>query len=152
MSTLAGSGKKQNSDGDHLTAAFDAPTALALHPRSGAIFVTCHRAVRTIDPTTYQVSTIASGSLFHPHGIAVDAAGHIFVADRGTDKIYHISPDTGLSAAMRLQLHFIALLLSAVSFCCGPPFPSLCCLHFAIPCRFARETDASDHLQVLSVH
>ncbi len=100
VSTLAGNGKKSNIDGDHLNASFDSPTALALD-LTGAILVTCNKALRKINPTTYEVSTVVAGAMFSPDGIAVDKSGHILVADRGADKIYQIdnSPPNRSAAA-----------------------------------------------------
>ena len=104
VATFAGGGDAGFGDGQARAARFDSPSGLAFD-RHGTLYVadTGNNAIRRISPAG-EVSTIAAGpangaadqagqdTLFNgPIGIAVDAAGQIFVADTYNDRIRRIA-------------------------------------------------------------
>ena len=109
VSTLAGSGASGFADGDGINAKFYFPKGIALDA-SGNIYVAddINHRIRKVTPTG-TVTTIAgstSGSddgdginaKFHgPRGVALDAAGNIYVADAGNHRIRMITPSGTVS-------------------------------------------------------
>ena len=107
VTTLAGSGSKGWMDGTGTAASFDYPSKVAVDA-SGNVYeadcVGCEirkisptGVVRTIAGSVYNAggSTDGSGanaSFSTPAGLAVDAAGNVYVADSGNNKIRKISP------------------------------------------------------------
>jgi serine/threonine-protein kinase len=106
VSTLAGSGAKGADDGLDTAATFNLPEAVAADG-SGNVYVADNGndLIRKITPAG-QVSTFAgsgqpgksdgtgtSASFNSPFGIAVDAAGNVYVADSGNNLIRKITPD-----------------------------------------------------------
>ena len=94
VTTFAGSGQLGGADGVGASASFDGPRCLAFGP-GGALFVTegGGNRVRVISPAG-AVTTLAVPADFRfrsPTGIAVDAAGVVFVADQGNDRILRIT-------------------------------------------------------------
>ncbi len=110
LNTLAGSTTAGSADGTGSSASFDAPFALAVDSL-GNVFVadTINNEVREITPsgvvTTLAGSTTpgnangsgTSASFYLPHGIAVDSAGNLYVADTGNNEIRKISPSDVVS-------------------------------------------------------
>lgn len=106
MSTLAGTGTAGSTDGPGSVACFYGPSGVAVH-RSGYLYVadTQNHTIRRVTRDGV-VSTLAGapgkpgrengpGHLARfcfPHGVAVDAAGNVFVAD-WCDTIRKITPD-----------------------------------------------------------
>lgn len=105
VSTLAGSGAKGADDGLDTAATFNLPEAVAVDV-SGNVYVADNGndLIRKITPAG-QVSTFAgsgqpgksdgtgiAASFNSPFGIAVDAAGNVYVADSGNNLIRKISP------------------------------------------------------------
>lgn len=104
VTTLAGSTTAGSADGTGSSASFNGPFALAVDSL-GNVFVadTVNNEIREITPsgvvTTLAGSTTAgsangsstSASFYLPHGIAVDSAGNLYVADTGNNEIRKIS-------------------------------------------------------------
>ncbi|MCE7996898.1 MAG: hypothetical protein HEP71_33360, partial [Roseivirga sp.] len=108
--TLAGSGNAGSADGTGTTATFNKPSGIAIDA-SGNLYIgdTYNHKIRKITPSGV-VSTLAgsgvSGSaegtgtaatFRYPDGVAVDAAGNVYVADVGNERIRIISPDKVVS-------------------------------------------------------
>lgn len=106
VSTLAGSGAKGSADGNGTAATFRSPYGLALDAE-GNVYVADHgnEKIRKVSPdgtvTTFAGSGATGGadgpgaaaSFSTPFGMAVDAAGNVYVADSGNNKIRKVSPD-----------------------------------------------------------
>jgi sugar lactone lactonase YvrE len=105
VSTMAGSSTRGFADGFGSNALFDFPTGVAVDG-NGYIYVSdqSNNRIRKINPINGFVSTLAGGpiagfangngsdALFNfPAGLAVDAAGNIYVADRNNHMIRKIS-------------------------------------------------------------
>jgi sugar lactone lactonase YvrE len=110
VSTLAGSGKALSVDGDGREASFYGIADIAVDA-AGVIYVaeSYSHKIRKITPTGV-VTTLAgssafgsadgagtSASFYGPHGIVVDGAGNLFVADSGNHVIRKISPSGAVS-------------------------------------------------------
>ena len=104
VSTLAGSGAYGFADGDGINAKFYFPKGIALDA-SGNLYVAddINHRIRKVTPTgtvtTLAGSTSGSGdgsgitAQFHnPRGVALDAAGNVYVADAGNHRIRMITP------------------------------------------------------------
>ena len=106
VSTLAGSGAKGADNGLDTTATFNLPEAVAVDA-AGNVYVADNGndLIRKVTPAG-QVSTFAgsgqpgksdgtgtSASFNSPFGIAIDAAGNVYVADSGNNLIRKITPD-----------------------------------------------------------
>jgi hypothetical protein len=108
VSTYAGTGVSNNTDGQKATATFTLPSGIALG-KNGNFYISegsAHNDIREISSAGI-VSTIA-GSVFgspgssdgtgsnasfnNPLGLAVDVAGNIYVVDNGNNKIRKITP------------------------------------------------------------
>ncbi len=104
-STLAGSGQGTFSDGRGVNASFYKPSSIAINA-SGDLYVadSYNNRIRKITPdgtvTTFAGSGVAgrangtgiAASFNMPAGIAVDAAGYLYIADSGNNLIRKISP------------------------------------------------------------
>lgn len=103
--TFAGSGEVGNADGSAVTASFDRPYGVAVDA-AGNVYVadTYNHKIRKITPAGV-VSTLAgsgiagaadgngvAASFNLPGGVAVDAAGMVYVADASNNKIRKITP------------------------------------------------------------
>lgn len=108
VTTLAGS-TAGFADGPGNTAQFLAPTGVAVAP-DGTVYVadTTNHRIRTIDPATGQVATLAGTGLAgfadgpgtiaqfnNPFGVSVAADGTVYVADTNNHRIRTINPATG---------------------------------------------------------
>lgn len=105
VSTLAG-GPAGFVDGPGSLARFDAPSGLVVGP-DGRIYLadTANNAIRVITPTGVVTTLAGDGLPGHrdgagatarfngPIGVAVDARGHVFVADSYNDRIREIGPE-----------------------------------------------------------
>lgn len=95
VTTLAGSGKAGHADGPDTTASFELPIAITTD-RNGNVYVASRARIRKITPlgvvTTLAGSDIqgtvdgegSAASFASPIGLAVDAAGTVYVADNAT--------------------------------------------------------------------
>ncbi|OYU82744.1 MAG: hypothetical protein CFE24_14335, partial [Flavobacterium sp. BFFFF2] len=104
-STLAGSGAAASADGTGAAASFSRPTGVALDA-AGNTYVAdqYNHKIRKITPAGVVSTFAGSGSVgsadgtgtaasFNlPFGLTVDAAGNVFVADSGNNKIRKITP------------------------------------------------------------
>jgi len=111
VSTLAGSGAAGSSDGNGATASFLGPVGVTID-LAGNIYVADlkNNLIRKITPPN-QVSTLAgstgvfgsangtgtAASFNYPSGVAVDAAGNVYVADPGNNLIRKVTPDGTVS-------------------------------------------------------
>jgi len=105
VTTLAGSGRNGAIDGTGTAASFSNPSGVAVDP-AGNVYVTdlSNNDIRKITPggvvTTFAGTGLAgsadgtgtAASFNQPYGIAVDAAGNVYVADWGNNKIRKITP------------------------------------------------------------
>lgn len=106
VTTLAGSGAVGDVDGTGTAASFYSPHGIAVDAL-GNVYVaerdnnkirkiTPAGVVTTLAGSGFQGSTDANGvaaTFNQPHGIAVDAAGNVYVADRSNQKIRKIIPN-----------------------------------------------------------
>ncbi len=103
VSTLAGSGATGAADGQGTTASFNFPMAVAVDV-AGNVYVADQAQIRKITPAGL-VSTLAgtgtpgdmvgagsAAAFAHPKGLALDAAGNIFVVDSDNNKIKKVTP------------------------------------------------------------
>lgn len=110
VSTFAGSGNPGSTDGNGVTASFNTPIGVAVDA-TGNIYVgdSYNHKIRKITPTADVLTFAGSGnhgsvddnginaSFHRPKGIAVDAAGNIYVADSENRKIRKITPTGDVS-------------------------------------------------------
>ena len=111
VSTFAGSGTQGSFNGTGVLASFSQPSGIAIDA-NGNLYITDsgNDLIRMISPggmvttlaggdTTVTTQGGSSNNFFDPTGIAVDAAGTVYVADAGNNQIRKIMlPDTVLSA------------------------------------------------------
>ena len=104
VSTLAGSGNQGSINAGGVLASFNQPTGIAVDA-GGNVFIgdAGNDRIRKITPdgtvTTFAGSDstgfadgpAAAASFFHPEGVALDAAGNIYVADAGNNLIRKVS-------------------------------------------------------------
>jgi sugar lactone lactonase YvrE len=106
---LAGTGAKgfAGDGGAAASAKFNNPTGLALDVARNALYVadTGNHRIRKIDLTTGNISTVAGNGvaalgaagqatsvpLNSPEGVAVDAAGNIYIADTGNNRVCKVA-------------------------------------------------------------
>lgn len=106
VTTIAGTGKQRSHDGTTGTALFSQPQAAAFS-RDGVMYVAdgSNHTIRKVAPDG-TVSTLAgsgkagfadgqgaAASFNFPHGLAVDAAGNVFVVDYWNNAIRKVTPD-----------------------------------------------------------
>ena len=105
VSTLAGSTTAGNLDGAGTAAAFHTPDGVAYDPATNDLIVadSVNNEIRQITPSGVVTTLAGTGSVGHadgpvatatfdePEGVAVDASGNIFVADKLNNEIREIS-------------------------------------------------------------
>ena len=113
ITTIAGNGENEFSGdgGQAVSAGLSFPTAISVDT-NGALFIadTANRRVRKVDARTQIITTIAGtgesgfsgdnglaiAATLDPHGIAVDAAGNIYIADADNHRIRRVDATTGI--------------------------------------------------------
>jgi sugar lactone lactonase YvrE len=110
VTSFAGSGERNSVDGPPDKACFDKPVSLAVDA-AGNVYVADaeNNKIRKVTPNG-QVTTLAGNgelgskdgkgsvaSFYTPSGIAVDAAGNVYVADYGNNRIRKITMDGTVS-------------------------------------------------------
>jgi hypothetical protein len=126
VTTLAGSGSAGSTDANGTSASFNHPTGVAVDG-FGDVYVADQRnnKIRKIAPNG-DVTTLAgsgalgstdaissSASFNSPSGVAVDGSGHVYVADKGNNKIRKTSTATVLSGTAPTALGDYPVVLSA---------------------------------------
>jgi len=115
VSTIAGTGDKGANDGQGASARFSGPDAIA-EDANGNLYVadTVNNRIRKITPAAV-VTTLAggdrgnadgqgAGAQFNdPEGIAVDAAGNVYVADTCNHAIRRVTPGGAVTTLLRLS-------------------------------------------------
>jgi sugar lactone lactonase YvrE len=114
ITTIAGNGTQgfSGDNGPATGASIDSPTGLALDAANNLYLADTHNhRIRRIDAITGLITTIAgTGSLGYsgdsaqaataalalPHGLTVDAAGNLYLADTANNRIRRIDATTGL--------------------------------------------------------
>ncbi len=94
VTTIAGVGEDTNVDGHALKeAVFNVPCAIALAHRQPhpILYIACGNAVRVLNTSTQQVTTLCS-SVVDPRGVIETPSGHVLVADHHTHSIIAIDP------------------------------------------------------------
>jgi sugar lactone lactonase YvrE len=104
VSTLAGNGAYGFTNGPAASAEFDVPIGVAVSPDNQTVYIgdVQNNQIRSINSGivgTFAGSTsqgltngpVGSSLFYNPNGVAVDAAGNIFVADSGNSVIRKIS-------------------------------------------------------------
>jgi hypothetical protein len=114
ITTIAGTGTQgfSGDSGPAAAAAIDSPTGLAVDPASNLYLADTHNhRIRRIDAATGIISTIAgtgapgfsgdasaatAATLALPHGITLDSAGNLYLADTENHRIRRIDATTGI--------------------------------------------------------
>ena len=109
ISTIAGGGTS-SADGVPATTAAISPNYMCINS-AGDIFITTGNKVRRIDASTGLITTVVgtgtagfsgdgglavSAELNNPQGIAIDAAGNLYIVDRGNDRLRKVTFSTGV--------------------------------------------------------
>lgn len=112
ITTIAGNGRQgfSGDGGPAVSAAIDSPTGLAVDAGQNVYLADTHNhRVRRIDAATGQITTIAgsaagfsgdngpatAAALALPHGLSIDSAGNIYIADTANHRIRRIDAVTG---------------------------------------------------------
>ena len=94
---VAGTGGYVNGVGT--AAKFNQPRGLAYDPRTGNLFIadSINNVIRVMNTTTLAVSTVATGTLSQPRGVAIDlgGSGDLVVADTLRNNIVVVVPGSG---------------------------------------------------------
>lgn len=94
--------KKYTEEGRYITDYYSEgiPFGIVVHPINNKIYITCHNTdkIEVLTSDLKLISTFGSrgsdkANFIHPHGIACDSAGRIFVADCGNRRIQVFTPE-----------------------------------------------------------
>ena len=111
VTTLAGSGMPTFADGNGIAASFNSPAGIA-RDNSGNIYIAdqANNKIRKIDasgqvsvlagsgmPGSHDDASGANATFNSPTGIAVDASGNVFVADKGNHRIRMVTQSGAVS-------------------------------------------------------
>ena len=132
ITTVAGTGEWGFSgDGGPATdARLNSPTAVAVDA-AGNLFVadSLNQRVRRVDAETGVITTVAgtgthgytgdggpatNARLWEPIGVAVDAAGNLFVADSSNERVRRVDAETGVITTIARSDQFIGVAVDAV--------------------------------------
>lgn len=98
VSTVAGSGKTGNEDGEFNEASFVYAIDIVSDGKNIFVADAGSNLIRIVDPNN-QVTTIKlSDTLNTPHGIAVDGDKNLYIADMGSHRILKIDSDGNVTA------------------------------------------------------
>ncbi len=122
VTTLAGSGNFDFSDGQGTAASFRGPQGVAVD-RNGNVYVADvqNQKIRKITPGGLVTTLAGSGSsgsadgtgtaasFYYPTGVAVDAGGNVYVADKSNSKIRRITPSGAVTTLFTSSSEGIAV-------------------------------------------
>jgi enterochelin esterase-like enzyme/DNA-binding beta-propeller fold protein YncE len=105
--TVAGSGKKGNADGEGMQAEFNSPKHICVDREDNVIIADSdNHLIRKYSRRDGRVTRIAGGgtgdqALNQPHGVRVDNAGTLYVADSSNGRVMKLGGEGGPASTVR---------------------------------------------------